>query len=308
MANNLEEETRQKLAMNSRLRALETEREHMAEQLEEEEVRTKNLEKNLGTLSQQLAEARKKNKDECENLARLEEINKKQARDLEELQHKMEELQAANDKLDKSKKKLSAELDDANIELDSNRNKVVDLEKKQGNFNKILAEEKLNYERISAERDVAERDAREKETKLLNLNRDLEDHQARLYESRRTCNQLQVQRDALLNSQGRVDKNINELERAKRLLKQDLAEKKTQLEELGDKLQQTEDKKLQLEVNMNTLKAQYERNLVAKEEAAEEKRRGMAKQVRQFMRLESCLQQKNSRIFNIVCGSVNISF
>ena len=305
MANNLEEETRQKLAMNSRLRALETERKHMAEQLEEEEVRTKNLEKNLGTLSQQLAEARKKNKDECENLARLEE---KHARDLEELQHKMEELQAANDKLDKSKKKLSAELDDANIELDSNRNKVVDLEKKQGNFNKILAEEKLNSERISAERDNAERDAREKETKLSNLNRDLEDHQARLYESRRTCNQLQVERDALLKSQGMVDKNVHELERAKRLLKQDLAEKKTQLEELGDKLQQTEDKKLQLEVNMNALKEQYERNLVAKEEAAEEKRRGMAKQVRQFMRLESCLQQKNSRIFNIVCGSVNISF
>jgi myosin protein heavy chain len=305
MANNLEEETRQKLAMNSRLRALETEREHMAEQLEEEEVRTKNLEKNLGTLSQQLAEARKKNKDECENLARLEE---KHARDLEELQHKMEELQAANDKLDKSKKKLSAELDDANIELDSNRNKVVDLEKKQGNFNKILAEEKLNSERISAERDNAERDAREKETKLSNLNRDLEDHQARLYESRRTCNQLQVERDALLKSQGMVDKNVHELERAKRLLKQDLAEKKTQLEELGDKLQQTEDQKLQLEVNMNALKEQYERNLVAKEEAAEEKRRGMAKQVRQFMRLESCLQKKNSRIFNIVCGSVNISF
>jgi myosin protein heavy chain len=305
MANNLEEETRQKLAMNSRLRALETERKHMAEQLEEEEVRTKNLEKNLGTLSQQLAEARKKNKDECENLARLEE---KHARDLEELQHKMEELQAANDKLDKSKKKLSAELDDANIELDSNRNKVVDLEKKQGNFNKILAEEKLNSERISAERDNAERDAREKETKLSNLNRDLEDHQARLYESRRTCNQLQVERDALLKSQGMVDKNVHELERAKRLLKQDLAEKKTQLEELGDKLQQTEDQKLQLEVNMNALKEQYERNLVAKEEAAEEKRRGMAKQVRQFMRLESCLQKKNSRIFNIVCGSVNISF
>jgi myosin protein heavy chain len=305
MANNLEEETRQKLAMNSRLRALETERKHMAEQLEEEEVRTKNLEKNLGTLSQQLAEARKKNKDECENLARLEE---KHARDLEELQHKMEELQAANDKLDKSKKKLSAELDDANIELDSNRNKVVDLEKKQGNFNKILAEEKLNSERISAERDNAERDAQEKETKLSNLNRDLEDHQARLYESRRTCNQLQVERDALLKSQGMVDKNVHELERAKRLLKQDLAEKKTQLEELGDKLQQTEDQKLQLEVNMNALKEQYERNLVAKEEAAEEKRRGMAKQVRQFMRLESCLQKKNSRIFNIVCGSVNISF
>jgi len=280
MANNLEEETRQKLAMNSRLRALETEREHMAEQLEEEEVRTKNLEKNLGTLSQQLAEARKKSEDESELLARLEEIKKKQAKDLEELQHKMEELQAANDKLDKSKKKLSAELDDANIELDSNRNKVVDLEKKQRNFDKILAEEKLNAERISAERDNAERDAREKETKLLNLNRELEDQQAQLDESRRSRNQLQAELDDLVNSQGTADKNVHELEKAKRQLEQELAEQKTQLEELEDELQQTEDQKMRLEVNMQALKAQYERDLVAKEEAGEEKRRGMAKQIR----------------------------
>ena len=66
MANNLEEETRQKLAINSRLRALETEREHMAEQLEEEESRAKNLEKNLSTLTQQLTEARKKSEEESE--------------------------------------------------------------------------------------------------------------------------------------------------------------------------------------------------------------------------------------------------
>merc|ERR1712107_629573 len=72
-----------------------------------------------------------------------------------------------------SKKKMSQELDDANLELDSHRNKVLELEKKQRNFDKILTEEKLNGERISAERDNAERDAREKETKLLNLNREL---------------------------------------------------------------------------------------------------------------------------------------
>ena len=196
------------------------------------------------------------------------------------MQHKMEELQAANDKLDKSKKKLSAELDDANIELDSHRNKVVDLEKRQRNFDKILAEEKLNAERISAERDNAERDAREKETKLLNLNRELEDQQGQLDESRRSRNQLQAELDDLVNSQGTADKNVHELEKAKRQLEQELAEQKTQLEELEDELQQTEDQKMRLEVNMQALKSQFERDLAAKEEAGEEKRRGMAKQIR----------------------------
>ena len=69
---------------------------------------------------------------------------------------------------------------------------MLDLEKKQRNFDKILTEEKLNGERISTERDNAERDAREKETKLLNLNRDLEDLQATLDESERSKRQLQV--------------------------------------------------------------------------------------------------------------------
>ena len=37
---------------------------------------------------------------------------------------------------------------------------------------------------------------------------------------------------------------------------------------------------MRLEVNMQALKTQYERDLQAKEEAGEEKRRGMGKQIR----------------------------
>ena len=42
----------------------------------------------------------------------------------------------------------------------------------------------------------------------------------------------------------------------------------------------TEDQKMRLEVNMQALKTQYERDLQAKEESGEEKRRGMGKQIR----------------------------
>jgi len=277
---NLEEETRQKLAVNSKLRAMENEKEHLLEQLEEEEGKTKTLEKNFSTASQQLAEARKKAEEESEMVAKLEEYKKRQMKEMEETQHRMEEMQSANDKLDKSKKKMSAELDDANIELDSHRSKVLELEKKQRNFDKILAEEKMNGERISTERDNAERDAREKETKLLNLNRGMEEMQAQLDESERSRRQLQAELDDLVNTQGTADKNVHELEKAKRQLEQELVEQKTQLEELEDELQQTEDQKMRLEVNMQAQKTQFERDLAAKEEAGEEKRRGMAKQIR----------------------------
>merc|ERR1719357_1599636 len=160
---NLEDETREKLAVNSKLRAVENEKEHLLEQVEEEEARSKNLEKNLTQTTQQLQDARRKAEEESEQVAKLEEQKKRQMKDFEEMQHRMEELQSGNEKLDKSKKKMSAELEDANMELDNHRSKVQELEKKQRNFDKILAEEKMNGEKISNERDNAEREAREKE-------------------------------------------------------------------------------------------------------------------------------------------------
>jgi myosin protein heavy chain len=93
-------------------------------------------------------------------------MKKKNSKDIEELTHKLEEYHAVNEKLDKSKRKLASELEDAILELDTHRGKVLDLEKKQRNFDKILAEEKLAAERIAAERDAAEREARDKETRL----------------------------------------------------------------------------------------------------------------------------------------------
>ena len=51
------------------------------------------------------------------------------------------------------------------------------------------------------------------------------------------------------------------------------------MEELEDELQATEDAKLRLEVNMQALKANFEREVQGKEEAQEEKRRGLIRQV-----------------------------
>lgn len=64
---------------------------------------------------------------------------------MELLQRQIEELQATNDKLEKSKKKLQSELDDINIDLEAQRSKVIELEKKQRIFDKTLAEEKVMH-------------------------------------------------------------------------------------------------------------------------------------------------------------------
>lgn len=55
---------------------------------------------------------------------------------------------------------------------------------------------------------------------------------------------------------------VHELEKAKRILESQLAEIRIQNEDLEDELQITEDAKLRLEVNMQALRAQFERDLV----------------------------------------------
>ncbi|XP_071043315.1 myosin heavy chain, non-muscle isoform X1 [Parasteatoda tepidariorum] len=288
----LQEETRQKLAINSRLRQIESEKKSLQEQLDEEEEAKKNFEKQASILTLQLQDMKKRADEEAQQVIALEEIRKKQAKDLEQLQRQLEEMQAAEDKLQKSKKKLQSEVEDLNMELESQRTKVSELEKKQRKFDQLLAEEKAVSERIAQERDNAERESREKETKILSLIRDLEDSQDKLEELERMRKQLQMELDELVNSQGTADKNVHELEKAKRALESQLAAQKAQIEELEDDMQLTEDAKLRLEVNMQAMKAQFDRDLQAKDDQAEEKRRSLLKQIRD---LESELEDERKQ-------------
>ena len=54
---------------------------------------------------------------------------------------------------------------------------------------------------------------------------------------------------------------------------------RTQIEELEDELQLSEDAKLRLEVTLTALKADHERVVAGKEEMSEDKRRQLTKQV-----------------------------
>ncbi len=69
------------------------------------------------------------------------------------------------------------------------------------------------------------------------------------------------------------------MEKAKRALESQVEEQRTQIEELEDELQATEDAKLRLEVNMQALRAQYDREIQNKDEQGEEKKRSLIRQV-----------------------------
>ncbi|NWU13652.1 MYH10 protein, partial [Cephalopterus ornatus] len=278
----LQEETRQKLNLSSRIRQLEEEKNNLQEQQEEEEEARKNLEKQMLALQSQLADAKKKVDDDLGTIEGLEETKKKLLKDMESLSQRLEEKALAYDKLEKTKNRLQQELDDLMVDLDHQRQIVSNLEKKQKKFDQMLAEEKNISARYAEERDRAEAEAREKETKALSLARALEEALEAKEEFERQNKQLRADMEDLMSSKDDVGKNVHELEKSKRTLEQQVEEMRTQLEELEDELQATEDAKLRLEVNMQAMKAQFDRDLQARDEQNEEKKRMLVKQVREL--------------------------
>uniref|UniRef100_A0A8C0FFG6 Myosin heavy chain 10 n=1 Tax=Bubo bubo TaxID=30461 RepID=A0A8C0FFG6_BUBBB len=230
----------------------------------------------------QLADAKKKVDDDLGTIEGLEENKKKLLKDMESLSQRLEEKAMAYDKLEKTKNRLQQELDDLMVDLDHQRQIVSNLEKKQKKFDQMLAEEKNISARYAEERDRAEAEAREKETKALSLARALEEALEAKEEFERQNKQLRADMEDLMSSKDDVGKNVHELEKSKRTLEQQVEEMRTQLEELEDELQATEDAKLRLEVNMQAMKAQFERDLQARDEQNEEKKRMLVKQVREL--------------------------
>ncbi|KAI2663271.1 Myosin-9 [Labeo rohita] len=289
----LEEETRQKLALSTRIRQLEDEQNNLKEALEEEEESKKNVEKQLHTAQAQLADMKKKVEQEAQNLESMEDGKKKLQREVESITQQLEERNAGYDKLEKTKTRLQRELDDVLVDQAHLRQTVQELERKQKKFDQMLAEEKNVSQKYAEERDRAEAEAREKETRTLTLTRELEAITDLKEELERVNKQLKTEMEDLMSSKDDAGKSVHELERAKRGMEQQLAEMKTQLEELEDELQLTEDAKLRLEVNLQAMKAQFERDLQSRDEQGEEKRKQLVKQVREMeMELEDERKQR----------------
>ncbi|KAM5152351.1 myosin-11 isoform 3-T3 [Mantella aurantiaca] len=278
----LQEETRQKLNVATKLRQTEDEKNSLQEQLDEETEAKQNLERHISTLNIQLSDSKRKLQEYTATIESMEEGKKKFQRDIEAATQQFEEKAAAYEKLEKTKNRLQQELDDLVVDLDNQRQLVSNLEKKQKKFDQMLAEEKNISSKYADERDRAEAEAREKETKALSLAKALDEALQTKEELERVNKLLKAEMEDLVSSKDDVGKNVHDLEKSKRGLEQQVEEMKTQLEELEDELQAAEDAKLRLEVNMQALKAQFDRELQGRDEQNEEKRRQLVKQVHEL--------------------------
>ncbi|XP_070306557.1 myosin-14 isoform X2 [Odocoileus virginianus] len=276
----LQEETRAKLALGSRARALEAEAAGLREQLDEEATARERAGRELQAAQAQLSEWRRRQEEEAGALEAGEEARRRAAREAEALNQRLAEKAEVVERLERGRRRLQQELDDATVDLEQQRQLVSALEKKQRKFDQLLAEEKAAVLRAVEERERAEAEGREREARTLSLTRALEEEQEAREELERQNRALRAELEALLSSKDDVGKSVHELERARRVAEQAASDLRTQVTELEDELTAAEDAKLRLEVTVQALKAQHERDLQGRDEAGEERRRQLAKQLR----------------------------
>uniref|UniRef100_A0A8D2DVR1 Myosin heavy chain 14 n=1 Tax=Sciurus vulgaris TaxID=55149 RepID=A0A8D2DVR1_SCIVU len=276
----LQEETRAKLALGSRVRAMEAEVAGLREQLEEEAASRERTCRELQTAQAQLSDWRRRQEEEAGALEAGEEARRRAAREAEALAQRLAEKTEAVDRLERGRRRLQQELDDVTMDLEQQRQLVSTLEKKQRKFDQLLAEEKAAVLRAVEERERVEAEGREREARALSLTRALEEEQEAREELERQNRALRAELEALLSSKDDVGKSVHELERARRVAEQTASDLRTQVTELEDELTAAEDAKLRLEVTVQALKTQHERDLQGRDEAGEERRRQLAKQLR----------------------------
>ncbi|XP_031242283.1 myosin-14 isoform X1 [Mastomys coucha] len=276
----LQEETRAKLALGSRVRALEAEAAGLREQMEEEVVARERAGRELQSTQAQLSEWRRRQEEEAAVLEAGEEARRRAAREAETLAQRLAEKTEAVERLERARRRLQQELDDATVDLGQQKQLLSTLEKKQRKFDQLLAEEKAAVLRAVEDRERAEAEGREREARALSLTRALEEEQEAREELERQNRALRAELEALLSSKDDVGKNVHELERARKVAEQAASDLRTQVTELEDELTAAEDAKLRLEVTVQALKAQHERDLQGRDDAGEERRRQLAKQLR----------------------------
>eukprot|EP00069_Balaena_mysticetus_P008712 bmy_01175T0 len=300
----VEEEATQKNMALKKIRELESQISELQEDLESERAARNKAEKQKRDLGEELEALKTELEDTLDSTAAQQELRcvkanlEKAKQTLEsergELANEVKVLLQGKGDSEHKRKKVEAQLQELQVKFTEGERVRTELADKVSKLqpvaraswcppvSQLLAEEKTISAKYAEERDRAEAEAREKETKALSLARALEEAVEQKAELERLNKQLRAEMEDLMSSKDDVGKSVHELEKSKRALEQQVEEMKTQLEELEDELQATEDAKLRLEVNLQALKAQFERDLQGRDEQSEEKKKQLVRQVREM--------------------------
>ena len=241
---------------------------------EEEQEAKSDLQRQLSKANAEVASWRSKYEvDAIQRTEELEEAKKKLAAKLQEMEELVESTQAKCASLEKTKCRQMSEIEDLQVDLERANSAASALDKKQRNFDKILAEMKQKEEELQVELESSQKEARSMSTELFKTKNAYEEALDGLETVKRENKNLQEEIADLTDQLGEGGKSIHELEKAKRSLEQERNELQAALEEAEGAVETEEAKVLRFTVEMSQNKQDFERRLAEKEEEVDSTRR-----------------------------------
>ncbi|MEQ2262800.1 Myosin-7, partial [Xenotaenia resolanae] len=250
----LEEEIKAKNALAHAVQSSRHDCDLLREQYEEEQEAKAELQRSMSKANSEVAQWRTKYEtDAIQRTEELEEAKKKLAQRLQEAEEAVEAVNAKCSSLEKTKHRLQNEIEDLMVDVERSNAAAAALDKKQRNFDKVLSEWKQKYEESQSELESAQKEARSLSTELFKLK----------------------------NSYEESLEHLETMKRENKNLQEEISDLTEQIVILFLKasLEHEEGKILRVQLELNQIKAEFERKLAEKDEEMEQVKRNQQRMV-----------------------------
>lgn len=271
----IQDEKAQKARINSRNRQLQEEIAKLENQNEDEILARETMQRSIDLHRQAAEEGKKKADDLSRQIEDTEDIINRIRKENHELENKLSDMASKYDRSEKTKKRITAERDDIQVELDQVRSDTANTDRLKKQHDRMVADMKSREGQLLEERDTANSDLRQAQERINKVLNEKEELLEEYQKSEITRKALQDEYDNIIDNKNEKDRSAYELQRSKKQLDQQVAELKNQLEELEDELQLAEDNNMRMEVTIQALKKDHDRELQHKDEEADERRKAL---------------------------------
>ena len=246
----------------------------LKEQIEDEQESKAEINRNLNKMNGEVVNWRNKYEvDAIQRTEELEDAKKKLVTRLQSAEELVESFQSKCSSLDKTKLRLATEVEDMGAELDRCNSYASQLDKKQRNFDKIIAEHKCKQDELQVDLEIATKEARQSQSELFTLKNATEEALDQLEASKRENKILVDELKEVHESISESNKNLFELEKQKRTLEVQRSNLHTNIEESEAAIESEENKLIRITTDINQRKQDMERRCAEKDDEAEQLRR-----------------------------------
>ena len=264
---NLDREIKQNILTGQQLKKLAFDLEASKEQLEESDHLKFDLQKQLNRTNIELKQLR--SKWESEGLVRSEEadgVKKKLSLKLNEADERFEQVLAKCNSLEMIKQRLQIEVEDLLIDVEQANANTLNMEKKQNQFEKLIAEWKQKCEDFSLELEMSKKESRQVMTDLMKLKLQYDEANETIETLRKENNNLADVIKDLMSQLTQSNQNAHDFEKAGKKLEMEKDQLNAGLKDAYDALDQEENKVLATQLELTQLRQKIDSILVDKVE------------------------------------------